>query len=212
MATALVQHPSETEPRPEDFDRELNPASDGGNDGRAVTLGQYLNTAYYPDCDYIDGHLEERNLDELDHSDIQTQLAFLLRARTKEWQIQTFAELRLQVSPTNFRVPDIMVLRAGHKADRIVREAPLLCIEVLSPGDTFHRLANRVRDYLNLGVENIWAFDPETKEAFLCDREGFHKVLTAEVSVPGTAIRLALAEIFPPTETPPPHRRCSFYL
>ena len=197
MATALVQHPSETEPRPEDFDREMNPASDGRNDGRAVTLGQYLNTAYYPDCDYIDGHLEERNLGELDHSDTQTQLAFLLRARTKDWQIQTYVELRLQVSPHNFRVPDIMVLRADHKADRIVREAPLLCIEILSPGDTFHRLGNRVRDYLQLGVKNIWAFDPETREAYLCDGAGFQKVFTPELSVPGTPIRLALAEIFP---------------
>lgn len=197
MATAAVQSSPRPEPRHEDFDRELNNACDGQNDGRAVTLEQYLNTVYNPDCDYIDGHLQERNLGELDHARLQNRLLFLFTGQALYWHIEAFPELRLQVSSTNFRVPDVIVLRADHKVDRIAREAPLLCIEILSPEDTFQRLYSKVRDYLNMGVENIWAFDPETREAFLCDREGFHKVLTPDLKIAGTPICLTLTEIFP---------------
>ncbi len=41
-----------------------------------VSVKEYLNTSYRPDCDYVDGHVVERNLGELDHSDLQTEIAF----------------------------------------------------------------------------------------------------------------------------------------
>jgi hypothetical protein len=37
----------------------------------AVSLKEYLNTSYRPDCDYLDGELLERNVGEVDHSRLQ---------------------------------------------------------------------------------------------------------------------------------------------
>jgi len=37
----------------------------------AVSLSEYLNTSYRPDCDYLDGELLERNGGERDHSRLQ---------------------------------------------------------------------------------------------------------------------------------------------
>ncbi len=105
MATSALQRPSRPEPRHEAFDPELDSACDGQNEGRSVTLAQYLNTAYTPDCDYIDGHLQERNLGELDHARLHNRLLFLFTAQAAHWQVEAFPELRLQVFPTNFRVP-----------------------------------------------------------------------------------------------------------
>ncbi|HLI64222.1 MAG TPA: hypothetical protein VKV05_12550 [Terriglobales bacterium] len=31
-----------------------------------VTIEEYLRSCYRPDCDYVDGELQERNLGELD--------------------------------------------------------------------------------------------------------------------------------------------------
>jgi hypothetical protein len=76
MATAIVSISPRPEPPPEAFDRDLNTACDGQNDGRAVTLEQYLNTVYNPDCDYIDDHLQERNWGEFDHANLQGELSF----------------------------------------------------------------------------------------------------------------------------------------
>ena len=39
--------------------------------GTQISVEEYLHTAYRPDCDYVDGVVEERNLGERDHSWIQ---------------------------------------------------------------------------------------------------------------------------------------------
>ena len=36
-----------------------------------VGLDDYLHTTYEPDCDYVEGVLEERNLGQKGHSDLQ---------------------------------------------------------------------------------------------------------------------------------------------
>ena len=168
---------------------------DGGHDGEAVSLKEYLATAYHPDCEYVDGHLEERNLGELDHARLQLRLLALFLASASEWQVEALPELRLQVSSTNFRVPDVMVLACGHTTERIVREAPLLCMEVLSPDDTWKRMGERIRDYLAMGVKHIWVFDAEAQAAFSCDAEGYHRVLS-ELAIEDTPIRIDLPALF----------------
>jgi len=42
-----------------------------------VSVREYLTTSYRPDCEYIDGRIEERNLGEYDHGLMQTFLAQL---------------------------------------------------------------------------------------------------------------------------------------
>jgi hypothetical protein len=39
-----------------------------------ISVQEYLKTVYRPDCDYVDGVVEERNLGERDHSWIQGRL------------------------------------------------------------------------------------------------------------------------------------------
>ncbi len=105
-------------------------------------------------------------------------------------------ECRLQVAAERFRVPDVMVLRAEQKVHRIVREAPLVCIEVLSPEDTWKRLREVMSDYLAMGVAQVWAFDPEERSAYRFDAAGFHRVSAEALTVEGTAIRVGIAEVF----------------
>jgi len=57
-----------------------------------VTVEEYLHTAYEPDCDYVDGQIEERNLGEYDHANLQTALAVWLRTRAREWNIRVVVE------------------------------------------------------------------------------------------------------------------------
>ena len=41
--------------------------------GTLVTVEDYLNTSYSPDCDYVDGEVLERNSGEREHSELQTE-------------------------------------------------------------------------------------------------------------------------------------------
>ncbi len=170
--------------------------SDGGHDGEAVTVEQYLSTMYHPDCDYIDGHLEERNLGEFDHNRIQKRLLVFFTQKEAEWDVECIQEQRLQVSAKNYRVPDFMVLSGTFYQEQIVRTAPILIVEVLSPEDTLKRLLRKVKDYVAIGIQHIWVFDPDTRVAYRGDAAGFHIVTEDELTVPNTPIRLKLTDIF----------------
>ena len=165
-------------------------------EARLVSVEEYLHSTYRPDCDLVDGRVEERNVGEFDHATLQGTLFGLLWNQRKNWNVRVVPECRLQVRPDRFRVPDIMVLRAEQKVHRIVHEAPLICIEVLSPEDTWKRMRERIADYVAMGVPQVWVFDPGEREAFRCDAEGFHRIHESELNVPGTEIQLDLNTVF----------------
>jgi Uma2 family endonuclease len=132
-----------------------------------VSVQEYLSTSYRPDCDYIDGELEERNLGEFDHARLQLAIGAYFYNRRKEWGITVVPEQRVQVSPTRFRVPDVCVV-LGHPEDQIFRDPPFICIEILSPDDRLSRVNERVSDYLQFGVPYVWLLDPQTRKAWRC--------------------------------------------
>jgi Uma2 family endonuclease len=163
---------------------------------RRISVEEYLGSSYRPDCDYVDGRVEARNVGEYEHATVQKMLLRIIGNHEAEWDVNVIQECRLQVAAERFRVPDVMVLRAEQRVHRIVREAPLVCIEVLSPEDTWKRLREVMSDYLAMGVAHVWAFDPEERSAYRCDTEGFHRVTTEALTVEGTAIRVGVAEAF----------------
>lgn len=89
-----------------------------------VSLYEYLHTVYRPDMDYVDGVLEERNLGENEHSDLQTELAVLFRNQRNAWRVKTYVEHRVQVSATRYRVPDLTVMPESWKRTRSSRTRP----------------------------------------------------------------------------------------
>ena len=36
-----------------------------------ISVSEYLKSSYRPDCDYVDGRVEERNVGEHDHAALQ---------------------------------------------------------------------------------------------------------------------------------------------
>lgn len=129
-----------------------------------VSVEEYLNTPYDPDCEYVDGELVERNWGEIDHSCLHGSASGWLSSRRKQFAIHVFLSVRTQVGPTRFRIPDIAVTTHKPKG-RILGEPPLLCIEVLSPEDRVSRMEQKIDDYLNFGVSYIWLIDPRKKLA-----------------------------------------------
>lgn len=50
-----------------------------------ISVEDYLATAYQPDCDFVDGHIEERNAGEVTHARLQARitayLSYALKSR-----------------------------------------------------------------------------------------------------------------------------------
>jgi Uma2 family endonuclease len=162
-----------------------------------VSVEEYLTSSYRPDMDYVDGHLEVRNLGELEHARLQRALleAFLLGAA--DWRIEVLQECRVQISSNRFRVPDLLILSLNEpEPERIVKSAPLLCIEVLSPRDTFKRIETRVQDYVGMGVRHVWLFDPKDLGRVMVVEKGVSRWTTErKLLIEGTAIEIDLDQV-----------------
>jgi Uma2 family endonuclease len=161
-----------------------------------VSVEEYLHTTYHPDVDYVDGRLEERNLGENQHSDLQSELITIFRNHRNEWKVKTFAEHRVQVSAQRYRIPDLCVMPSTWIKTPIIHEAPLLCIEVLSPEDTLHRQAARCGDYFAMGVAEVWIVDPKTRTTYILHRTAMKEHREDLLRLEGTPIEISLAELF----------------
>ena len=160
-----------------------------------VSVEEYLNTSFPDgDCEYVDGRIVERNLGEIDHSDLQTSIAAYLRARYP--QFWAGVEVRVQVKPSRFRVPDICLVAGSKPPGRIIRTPPFLVVEVLSPDDRVDELEERIDDYLPSGVPYVLVVNPRTRRGYLHTAEGSRGLKDGVLRTENPAIELPLARMF----------------
>lgn len=160
-----------------------------------VSVEEYLRTSYRPDCDYVDGEIVERNLGELDHSDLQGEIVTYFRTRLRKSGVFAYPEQRVQVSPTRFRIPDVCVL-TSKPTEQIFRTPPFIAIEILSKDDRISAMQERIDDYLNFGVRYVWLIDPRTRRAWTYTKEGSIEARDFILCTEDPAIELPLPEIF----------------
>ena len=159
-----------------------------------ISVAEYLKSTYRPDCDFIDGRIEERNVGEHDHAALQAAVILWFGQRQQEWNIEVLPEQRIQISPTRFRVPDVCLVSLDNPIEQVLTLPPLACIEILSPEDTFRRMQERVDDYLSFGVANIWILDPAKSQGYECRRSGW--LNATQFAIPATPIQMNLADLF----------------
>lgn len=131
-----------------------------------MTMEEYLHTSFDgADCDYVDGEVIERNMGELPHARLQAELLSMLRSLARSLGLQVLPEIRIQTTPTRFRVADIAVWRAGDIGRRIPTVPPFLVVEILSAEDRLVRLQPKIQEYLAYGVTWVWVIDPDERRA-----------------------------------------------
>jgi Uma2 family endonuclease len=159
-----------------------------GTTALPVSLDEYLNTAYQPDRDFVDGVPLERNVGTQRRALLQLVVgAFFLQFR-KSHNITAFTECRLLVNAATgrYRIPDVMVLEAPYTKGKVVVDVPAIVVEIKSPDDLFDDLVDRCFDYEQLGVLHIIVMDPDKQRAWL-----FQQGTLQNLS--GAPIRLSLA-------------------
>src|SRR5580658_8158042 len=113
-----------------------------------MDVDEYLHTSFEgPDCEYLDGEVVERNMGELPHGEAQCTLASLLRAAGRPLGMRVVTEVRIRISPTRYRIPDVSVWHPGDIGDKIPTKPPFLAIEVLSPEDRMTRVQPKIAKY-----------------------------------------------------------------
>ena len=158
-----------------------------------IPVSEYLGQTYHPDCDYVDGLLEERNVGEISHGNVQTSVAGYIRYQVRGfWSV---VEVRVQVKRDRFRIPDVTIVRGGMPSGRIIVSPPEVAVEVLSPEDRAASIQDRIDDYLAFGVPCVWVINPETHRAWVHTsdgsrevKDGFLRNLAGDLAVPLSAI------------------------
>ena len=157
-----------------------------------VSLEEYLNTAYSPDREYVDGVVVERHVGERPHSLVQKNVVIFLQTRNP--QIFVWPEQRVRTIPNRrSRIPDVCVTAEDPGTDAF-ETAPLIAIEILSRRDEMSEVLEKLDEYRAFGVPHIWVIDPRRKKAFTYER-GRLQELEGEALTAG-AIHLPLEEVF----------------
>jgi Uma2 family endonuclease len=128
-----------------------------------VTMEEYLQTAYSPDREYVDGVIVERHVGERPHSLVQANIVFALRQRYPG--IYVWPELRVRTVSNRSRVPDICVTLEDPGTD-VLETHPFIAIEILSRRDEMSNVIEKLEEYAAIQTPYIWLLDPRRKKAF----------------------------------------------
>ena len=160
-----------------------------------VSVEEYLHTSFQDgDREYIDGRIVERNIGEVDHADAQSGLLTCLRSRYR--QFWTAVEVRVQLTPSRFRVPDVSLL-GSRPGERTLSSAPFLVVEVLSKHDRADELEDKIDDYLSFGVKYVWVVNPRTGRGYIYTADGMHEAKDGVLRTSSPEIVVPLSEICP---------------
>jgi Uma2 family endonuclease len=159
-----------------------------------VPVEVYLNSSYEPDAEYVNGVIEERPMGEFDHSSWQHAIEFWFAQHAKKWGIRVRPELRVQVTPGNFRVPDVTILDRNLPVEQVITHPPIAVFEILSPEDTLTRMMAKLADYEQMGIQTILVLDPNgTHRKYGSGK--LEPLPSTAFDLPGSACRFDLAEI-----------------
>ncbi len=158
-----------------------------------VSLDEYLNTAYSPDREYVDGVIVERHVGERGHSLVQRNS--LIYLQTMYPDLFVWPEQRVRtVAGRRSRVPDLCVTLEDPHTD-VFETPPLIVIEILSRRDEMSDVMEKLDEYAAFGVPHIWVADPRRRKGFTFDGSRLQEV-DGELAARAESIRLPLEEAF----------------
>ena len=159
-----------------------------------ISLEQYLQTPFEPDAEYVAGEVQERNGGEYEHNTVQRAILLWFRLHDKSWQTRTIQEQKTRLTSGNVRVPDVSVWRRDVPVQPVFDQPQLIAVEVLSPEDRQSGVQEKIEDYCDFHVPNIWIVDPIKRLGWDCSDGNWTRRERFEVA--DSAIYLDLSDLF----------------
>jgi Uma2 family endonuclease len=93
-------------------------------------------------------------------------------------------------APGKVRRPDVSFIRlsrlpVGQEPDGHCRIVPDLAVEVVSPNDSYYEVEEKVREYLQAGVQLVWVINPAKQSARVHRKDGGVSDLSADGKLEG---------------------------
>lgn len=148
--------------------------------------------------EFINGRFVERVLGGKIHSECQFSVVLRLKPIAKRIGAVVHQEWSL-ARGEEWLVPDVMLTQpGGYETDQrgYLISTPLLCIEILSPGQTQSELLHKCRQYHVWGVPHCWVIDPAARVCFESHAPDVFKLIEAGEDLTADSVTLAVTDIF----------------
>jgi Uma2 family endonuclease len=162
-----------------------------------MTLDAWADLDEDVEGELVDGVLEEEEMPSVRHGIVVGWLIEVLRMWVRRrGGVVADSETKIAVGARRGRKPDVSVYLKDclpRLDDALVRVAPHLVVEVLSPRprDVRRDRVDKRRDYARAAIPNYWILDPQLRrlEVLALDRRGRYEVVltatTGRTRVPG---------------------------
>jgi len=159
----------------------------------------------------VNGVPEEKEMLGARHGIVAMRLAIKLGAFVLANQLgEASTEANFKIGD-NERIPDLSFVSASRIPAEGVPEGvwqipPDLAVEIISPNDLHEKVSNKVLEYLEAGVKQVWIVSPEIRSVTIFRSMeqvqvfSGDKVLESSDLLPG--FQCPLKEIFPATASP----------
>lgn len=161
----------------------------------SMTAEEYLHTSWEHDPDFVDGIILERFGTTFDHGSLQAEILVAFAQQEEAGHFDALLELTIHTGPRRYRVADICLLSKNAPREQIIETAPILCVEILAEEDQLRRALDRIRDFLRMGVTEVWVFDPISRTVQICKGDTVIEYSGTKLVVPGTTTAISLAEV-----------------
>lgn len=174
-----------------------------------ITADEFARMSFDMPVELVRGEIVEMTVPGYRHGVVCLNVGFRIRLWTSsqsvKWIVATNdSGIVTQLDPDTVRGADVQAIRADRLgSDGVVRHylrvAPELTVEVLSPSDRFSDVMAKVEEYLELGVQEVWIVDPESRSVRLCHPDGrFTTVRAGQTlsSVPLVGLSIPVDQLF----------------
>lgn len=161
-----------------------------------ISLEEYLRSHYEPECELIGGELFQKPMGTREHMRMERRLADLLARYEPAGLGEVIHELSIRHGD-DVRIPDLVFARPGAQFQNgILIDAPLLCVEILSPSQRPSELFAKCETYHAWGVPYCWIIDPVKKLAWEYHQDAPVQLIPATGHLAAGEISVACNELF----------------
>ena len=123
------------------------------------------------------------------HGEMQVELGFRFRQLRGSHQLFACSETRMRLAPDLYRIPDIAVFAESKPDEPVPSRPPLVAIEIISPDDRYSEMLEKLAEYQQWGVANIWVVDPHRRTLAIYENEALRTVPV--LTLPGYPFELS---------------------
>jgi Uma2 family endonuclease len=132
------------------------------------------------------------------HSRMEGRLRDLLRPYEQLGYGEALPELSLLLPGGAVLIPDLVFSLPNQPFDEhdVLNTPPLLCIEVISPPQSFNEMYDKGLSYLRWGVPYCWIIDPVKRLAWQIEADETAHAIPANGALRAGDIEVKLADLF----------------